>query len=256
MGQKVNPHGLRVGVIKDWDSKWYANNKNYSTYLVEDHEIRKFIKKELYTAGISSVYIDRLADEKVHVNIFTGKPGMVVGQKGSNILVLKAKLEKLCGKEVKLDISEVQNIDRDATLVAENVALSLENRISFRRAMKQVIQRTLRANAKGIKVMVSGRLNGAEIARSEMYSEGNVPLSTLRADIDYGFAEADTAYGKLGVKVWIYNGEVLPKPGEGRVLVRKTPRVKKARGNDNRRRKPNKNRGRRPNKPSRDAKSN
>ncbi len=247
MGQKVHPHGLRVGVIKDWDSKWYANKKDYSTYLVEDHEIRKFVKKELYTAGISSVYIDRLANEKVQVNIFTGKPGMVVGQKGSNILVLKAKLEKLCGKEVKLDISEVQNIDRDATLVAENVALSLENRISFRRAMKQVIQRTLRANAKGIKVMVSGRLNGAEIARSEMYSEGNVPLSTLRADIDYGFAEADTAYGKLGVKVWIYNGEVLAKPGEGRVLVRKTPRTKKARNNDNRRRKPNKNKNKKSN---------
>ncbi len=231
MGQKVNPHGLRVGVIKDWDSKWYANNKNYSAYLVEDHEIRKFIKKELYTAGISSVYIDRLADEKVHVNIFTGKPGMVVGQKGSNILVLKAKLEKLCGKEVKLDISEVQNAELDAQLVSESVAFALERRIAFRRAMKQAIGRAMRQGAKGIKIQTAGRLGGAEMARTEGYSEGVVPLSTLRADIDYGFAEADTTYGKIGVKVWINKGEVLSKPGEGRVLTRLTPRSK----NDNRR---------------------
>lgn len=250
MGQKVNPHGLRVGIIKDWDSKWYANNKNFSKNLVGDFEIRKFIKKELYTAGISSVYIDRLANEEVHINIFTGKPGMIVGQKGANILVLKAKLEKLCGKKVKLDISEVESLDRDAQLVAENVCLSLEKRISFRRAMKQVIGRTLRAGAKGIKVMVSGRLNGAEIARSENYAEGNVPLSTLRANIDYGFAEADTAYGKIGVKVWIYTGEVLAKPGEGKVLVRKKPRAKGARSNDNRRRRPQ---GRRNNRNTRNA---
>lgn len=235
MGQKVSPHGLRVGIIKDWDSKWYASKKNFSDNLVEDRKIREFIKKELYVAGIARVYIDRLANERVHVNIFTGKPGMVVGSKGSNIQVLKAKLEKLCKKEVKLDISEVQNIDRDAQLVAENVASSLERRISFRRAMKQVIGRTLRSGAKGIKVMVSGRLNGAEIARSEKYSEGNVPLSTLRANIDYGFAEADTAYGKLGVKIWIYTGEVLTKPGEGKNLVRKTPRTKSNRPNQRRR---------------------
>lgn len=238
MGQKVNPHGLRVGIIKDWDSKWYAGDKDFAQNLVGDFEIRKFLKKELYTAGISSVYIDRLANEEVHINIFTGKPGMIVGQKGSNILVLKAKLEKLCGKKVKLDISEVENLDRDAQLVAENVSLSLEKRISFRRAMKQVIGRTLRAGAKGIKVMVSGRLNGAEIARSETYSEGNVPLSTLRANIDYGFAEADTAYGKLGVKVWIYTGEVLAKPTEGKVLVRKKPRTRGARAQEGRRRRP------------------
>lgn len=231
MGQKVNPHGLRVGIIKDWDSKWYANGRNYANNLVSDFEIRKFLKKELYTAGVSSIYIDRLASEEVHVNIFTAKPGMIVGQKGANILVLKAKLEKLCGKKVKLDISEVENIDRDAQLVAENVCQSLEKRISFRRAMKQVIGRTLRSGAKGIKVMVSGRLNGAEIARSETYSEGNVPLSTLRANIDYGFAEADTAYGKLGVKIWIYTGEVLAKPGEGKTLVRKMPRTKNERSN-------------------------
>ncbi len=236
MGQKVNPHGLRVGIIKDWDSKWYANNKDFSENLVGDYKIREFIKRELYTAGISSVYIDRLANEEVHINIFTGKPGMIVGQKGANILVLKAKLEKLCGKKVKLDISEVENIDRDAQLVAENVCVSLEKRISFRRAMKQVIGRTLRSGAKGIKVMVSGRLNGAEIARSETYSEGNVPLSTLRANIDYGFAEADTAYGKIGVKVWIYTGEVLAKPTEGKVLVRKKARARGARSQDNRRR--------------------
>lgn len=231
MGQKVNPHGLRIGIIKDWDSKWYANGKNYANNLVSDFEIRKFVKKELYTAGISSVYIDRMANEKVKVNIFTGKPGLIVGQKGANIQVIKAKLEKLCGKEVQLDITEVENIDRDAQLVAENVCLSLEKRISFRRAMKQVIGRTMRAGAKGIKVMVSGRLNGAEIARSENYSEGNVPLSTLRANIDYGFAEADTAYGKLGVKVWIYTGEVLSKPGEGKTLVRKMARTKNERPN-------------------------
>ncbi|MDO4772402.1 MAG: 30S ribosomal protein S3 [Bacillota bacterium] len=229
MGQKVNPHGLRVGIIKDWDSKWYANKRDFADNLVGDFKIREFIRKELYVAGISSVYIDRLANEEVHINIFTGKPGKIVGKKGSNILVLKAKLEKLCGKKVKLDISEVENIDTDAQLVAENVAQSLERRISFRRAMKQVIGRTLRSGAKGIKVMVSGRLNGAEIARSEMYSEGNVPLSTLRANIDFGFAEADTAYGKLGIKVWIYKGEVISKLGEGKVLIRKKPRSKNVR---------------------------
>ncbi len=235
MGQKVHPHGLRVGIVKDWDSKWYANKREFADNLVGDFEIRKFIKKELYTAGVSRVYIDRLANKEVHINIFTGKPGKIVGRKGSNILVLKAKLEKLCEKKVKLDISEVDNIDTDAQLVAENVCNSLERRISFRRAMKQVIGRTLRSGAQGIKVMVSGRLNGAEIARSETYAEGNVPLSTLRADIDYGFAEADTAYGKLGVKVWIYKGEILAKPGEGRVLVRKTPRTKSAKGTNQRR---------------------
>lgn len=246
MGQKVNPHGLRVGIIKDWDSKWYANKKNYSNYLVEDFKVRAFIKKELFTAGISRVYIDRLANERLHINIFTAKPGMIVGRGGENIKILKSKLEKLVGgKEVKLDISEVANVDSDSQLVAENVAFSLERRVSFRRAMKQVMQRATRAGAQGIKVMVSGRLNGAEIARSEHYSEGNVPLSTLRANIDYGFAEADTAYGKIGVKVWIYKGEVLPQVDEKTRLVRKEARVAKPRndrrsnnkrgGNNNRR---------------------
>ncbi len=234
MGQKVHPHGLRVGVIKDWDSKWYADKKNFSDYLVEDQKIRKFLKKQLYTAGVSKIYIDRLANERVHINIFTAKPGMIVGRGGENIKLLKTQLEALVGgKDVKLDISEVANIDSDAQLVAENVAMSLERRVSFRRAMKQVMQRAMRAGAKGIKVMVSGRLNGAEIARSEGYSEGNVPLSTLRANIDYGFAEADTAYGKLGIKIWIYKGEVLPQAGSKTTLIRSEARVNKR--NDNRR---------------------
>ncbi len=232
MGQKVNPHGLRVGIIKDWDSKWYADKKNYSNNLVEDFKIREFVKKQLYTSGVSRVYIDRLANERVHVNIFTAKPGMIVGRGGENIKILKAQLEKLAaGKEVKIDISEVANIDSDSQLVAENIAFSLERRISFRRAMKQVMQRAIRAGAKGIKVMVSGRLNGAEIARSEGYSEGNVPLSTLRANIDYGFAEADTAYGKIGIKVWIYKGEVLPQADAKTHLIRKEARAPKQRNN-------------------------
>ncbi len=248
MGQKVNPHGLRVGVIKDWDSKWYAEKKNYADYLVEDNKIRKFLKKQLYTAGVSRIYIDRLANERVHINIFTAKPGMIVGRGGENIKQIKNDIEKLVGgKDVKLDISEVANIDSDAQLVAENVAMSLERRISFRRAMKQVMQRAMRAGAKGIKVMVSGRLNGAEIARSESYAEGNVPLSTLRADIDYGFAEADTAYGKLGVKIWIYKGEVLPQVGEGRKLIRKEVRTNKKNNNRRPNRRSNDRRGKRSN---------
>lgn len=256
MGQKVHPHGLRVGVIKDWDSKWYADKKNFSDYLVEDQKIRKFLKKQLYTAGVSKIYIDRLANERVHINIFTAKPGMIVGRGGENIKLLKDQLEKLVGgKEVKLDISEVANIDSDAQLVAENVALSLERRVSFRRAMKQVMQRAMRAGAKGIKVMVSGRLNGAEIARSEGYAEGNVPLSTLRANIDYGFAEADTAYGKLGIKIWIYKGEVLPQAGSKTTLIRSEARVNKRNDNRRPRKRSNDRRGgnkRSNNRPSRD----
>jgi small subunit ribosomal protein S3 len=212
MGQKVSPHGLRVGVIKDWDSRWYANKRDFSELLKEDYEIRKYLKKTLYTSGISKIYIDRAAN-KVKINIFTAKPGMVVGRGGENIKFLREALQKMTGKAIQLDISEVQNVDTDSQLVAENVAFSLERRVSFRRAMKQVMQRAMRSGAQGIKVQTSGRLGGAEMARTEHYSEGNVPLSTLRADIDYGFAEADTTYGKIGVKVWIYKGEVLPQAG-------------------------------------------
>jgi small subunit ribosomal protein S3 len=224
MGQKVSPHGLRVGVIKDWDSKWYANKKNFSDLLIEDFGIRNYVKKRLFTAGISRVYIDRTANDKVHVNIFTAKPGMVVGKGGENIKLLREELEKMTNKSIQLDISEVDNIDVDAQLVAENVAFSLEKRVSFRRAMKQVIGRALKSGAEGIKVQTSGRLGGAEMARTEGYSEGNVPLSTLRADIDYGFAEADTNYGKIGVKVWINKGEVLPSVSEETRLKRKEAR--------------------------------
>jgi small subunit ribosomal protein S3 len=220
MGQKVSPHGLRVGIIKDWDSKWYADKKNFPALLKEDHEIRNYIKKNYYTSGISRIYVDRTANNRVFVNIFTAKPGMIVGRGGENIKLIRENLEKMTGKKVHIDISEVGNPDVDAQLVAENVAFGLERRISFRRAMKQAIQRSMRAGAKGIKVQTAGRLGGADMARTEGYSEGNVPLSTLRADIGYGFAEADTTYGKLGIKVWINNGEVLPKPNEGRVLKR------------------------------------
>lgn len=227
MGQKVNPHGLRVGIIKDWDSKWYAKNSDYPKFLIEDFKIRKYVAKDLNSAGISRVYIDRLANKNVNVNIFAARPGFIVGKGGENIKNIKAELEKITKKEVKLDISEVANIDADAQIVSESIAQALEKRISFRRAMKQAISRAIRGGALGIKVMVSGRLNGAEIARSESYSEGNVPLSTLRANIDYGFSEADTTYGKLGIKVWIYLGEILPQISEKTRLVRKEARVQK-----------------------------
>ncbi len=209
MGQKVNPHGLRVGVIKDWDSKWYANSKDFSDYLVEDVKIRKYVKKKLYAAGISRIEIER-ANNSVTVRISTAKPGIVIGKAGAGTEAIKAELEKLTGRTVKLDILEIKQPDLDAQLCAENIAAQLEKRISFRRAMKQVMSRTMKAGAKGIKTACSGRLGGAEIARSEHYHEGTIPLQTLRADIDYGFAEADTTYGKIGVKVWIYKGEVLP----------------------------------------------
>lgn len=235
MGQKVSPHGLRVGVIKDWDSKWYANKKNFSDLLLEDHKIRKYIKKRLYLAGISRIYIDRAANDRVNINIFTAKPGMVVGKGGENIKVLREELEKLTQKTIQLDISEVANIDIDAQLVAENVAISLERRVSFRRAMKQVIGRALRSGAEGIKVQTSGRLGGADMARTEGYSEGNVPLSTLRANIEYGFAEADTAYGIIGVKVWINKGEVLPTVSEETRLLRQEARKANAKRPRNRR---------------------
>ena len=214
MGQKVNPHGLRVGIIKDWDSKWYADTKDgeFSDNLVEDYKIREFLKKELYSANISKIEIERTAD-KVRVNLYTAKPGVVIGKGGAGINEIKAKLQKLTSKKLFIDIKEIKKPDLDAQLVAENIAQQLENRISFRRAMKSTMQRTMKAGAKGIKTSVSGRLGGADMARTEFYSEGTIPLQTLRADIDYGFAEADTTYGKVGVKAWVYNGEVLPTKG-------------------------------------------
>ncbi len=211
MGQKVNPHGLRVGIIKDWDSKWYAD-ADFADYLVEDYNIRKFLKKKLFNAGISKIEIERASD-RVKVIVFTAKPGVVIGKGGAEIEVTKKELQKLTGKNVLVDIKEIKRPDRDAQLVAENIAQQLENRVSFRRAMKSCMGRTMKAGAMGIKTAVSGRLGGADMARTEFYSEGTIPLQTLRADIDYGFAEADTTYGKLGVKVWIYKGEVLPTKG-------------------------------------------
>ncbi len=209
MGQKVSPHGLRVGIIKDWSSKWYANKQNFAEYLAEDNKIRRYLKDTLKTAGISSINIERKGTE-VKVNVMAAKPGMIIGKGGAAIEELKAKLEKMTSKTISLNIVEVKNVDMDATLVAESIAGQLERRISFRRAMKQAMAKTMKAGAKGIKTQVSGRLGGAEIARSEHYSEGTIPLQTLRADIDYGFAEALTTYGIIGVKVWIYKGEVLP----------------------------------------------
>lgn len=211
MGQKVSPHGLRVGVIKDWDSKWYADKKDFANYLIEDNNIREFVKKRLYAAGISKVLIERAANNQIKVIVLTGKPGMVIGRSGNGIDELKAEIAKLTGKKVDISIVEIRKIELDAQLTAESIAQALEKRISFRRAMKQAIGRTMKSNAKGIKVLVSGRLGGAEIARNEKYSEGNVPLHTLRANIDYGFAEANTTYGKIGVKVWINHGEILEK---------------------------------------------
>ncbi len=210
MGQKVNPHGLRVGVIKDWDSKWYANKKNFADFLIEDNKIREHIKKKLYTAGISRIVIERNAG-KVLVNIETAKPGAVIGKNGAVRDELTAELKKLTGKDtINVSVFEIKNPDLDAQLCAENIASQLEKRTSFRKAMKSVMQRTMRAGALGIKAACGGRLGGAEIARTEQYHEGTIPLQTLRADIDYGFAEANTTYGKIGVKVWIYKGEVLP----------------------------------------------
>ena len=211
MGQKVNPHGLRVGVIKDWDSKWYADAE-FSDYLVEDYNIRKFLKKKLYSAGVSKIEIERASD-RVKVIIYTAKPGIVIGKGGAEIEVTKKELAKLTDKKVMVDIKEIKRPDRDAQLVAENIAQQLENRVSFRRAMKSCMGRTMKSGAMGIKTCCSGRLGGADIARAEFYSEGTIPLQTLRADIDYGFAEANTTYGKVGVKVWIYKGEILPTKG-------------------------------------------
>ena len=214
MGQKVNPHGLRVGVIKDWDSKWYADTKNeeFANNLVEDYNIRKFLKKKLYSASVSKVEIERASD-RVKVIVYTAKPGIVIGKGGAEIEKVKAELQKLTKSKLMVDIREIKKPDNDAQLVAENIAAQLENRISFRRAMKSCMSRTMKGGALGIKTAVSGRLGGADMARTEFYSEGTIPLQTLRADIDYGFAEADTTYGKVGVKTWVYHGEVLPTKG-------------------------------------------
>ena len=210
MGQKVNPHGIRVGVIKDWDSKWYAE-ESFADYLVEDYNVRKFLKKKLYSAGIAKIEIERGAVDSIKIIIHTAKPGVVIGKGGEEIEKTKKELQKIVSaKRVIVDIKEVKRPDKDGQLVAENIALQLENRVSFRRAMKSTMSRTMKAGAKGIKTAVAGRVGGADMARTEFYSEGTIPLQTLRADIDYGFAEADTTYGKLGVKVWIYKGEVLP----------------------------------------------
>lgn len=223
MGQKIHPHGLRVGIIKDWDSRWYAR-KDFSDLLMEDHKLREYVKKKLYTSGVSKTEIERAAN-RVRVTIFTAKPGMVIGKGGTGVEELKKELEQLCGKQVSVNVMEIKNPDIDAQLVAENIASQLERRISFRRAMKQAISRAMKSGAKGIKAMVSGRLGGAEIARSEMYHEGTIPLQTLRADIDYGFAEAHTTYGRIGVKIWIYKGEVLP--------VKKVEKAKEGGESDN-----------------------
>ena len=209
MGQKSHPHGVRVGIIKDWDSKWYADKKDFADLLVEDNKIRKYIKKKLFLAGVSKVEIERTAS-KVKVNVYTAKPGLVIGKGGNLIELLREEVEKMTGKNIFLNIVEVKNAEVDAQLVAENIAGQIEKRVAYRRAMKQAMSRAMKSGAKGIKTTVSGRLNGAEIARAEHYHEGTIPLQTLRADIDYGFYEADTTYGKIGVKVWIYKGQVLP----------------------------------------------
>ena len=212
MGQKVNPHGLRVGVIKDWDSRWYAESE-FADYLAEDYKIRKHLKAKLKNTGVSKIEIERTSD-RVKVVIYSAKPGLIIGRGGADIEATKAELAKMTGKKVQVDIKEIKRPDRDAQLVAENIAQQLENRVSYRRAVKKCMSSTMKAGALGIKAACAGRLGGADIARSEFYSEGTIPLQTLRADIDYGFAEADTTYGKVGVKVWIYKGEILPTKGE------------------------------------------
>ena len=210
MGQKMDPHGLRVGIIKDWDSKWYADKKDFAEYLVEDYKIRAEIKKRLFVAGISKVEIERTA-KSTKVNVYVAKPGLALGKNGEVVNNVKADLTKIFKKDMNVNIVEVRNVDSDAQIVAENIAGQIERRISYRKAMKQCMAKAMKSGAKGIKTQVSGRLAGAEIARAEFYKEGTIPLQTLRADIDYGFYEANTTYGKIGVKVWIYKGEVLPE---------------------------------------------
>ncbi|NLW70198.1 MAG: 30S ribosomal protein S3 [Eubacteriaceae bacterium] len=209
MGHKVNPNGLRVGVIREWSSRWFAKDKSFSDYLAEDHKIRQYVKKTQYSTGVSHIDIER-SGNKIVLFIYSGKPGRIIGRSGAGVEAMRKEIQKMTGKQIAINIMEVKNVDTDAQLVAENIATQLEKRSAFRRAMKQAISRARRSGADGIKVRCGGRLNGAEIARSEAYAEGNVPLQTLRADIQYGFAEADTTYGKIGVKVWINRGEVLP----------------------------------------------
>ncbi|WP_312647799.1 30S ribosomal protein S3 [Aminipila sp.] len=256
MGQKVSPHGLRVGVIKDWDSKWYAGKNKFADFLVEDQKVREYTKKKLYVAGVSRVLIERAAAGKIKVIVLTGKPGMVIGRAGDGIDALKKDIVKLTGKEVEISIVEIKKVEMDAQLTAESIAQALERRISFRRAMKQAIGRTMKSGAKGIKVLCSGRLGGAEIARNEKYSEGNVPLHTLRANIDYGFAEADTTYGKIGVKVWINHGEILDKGLKSPIPEEKEGRRDRRdnRDGDRRPRRDNRDGDRRPRRDNRDAK--
>ena len=210
MGQKVNPHGLRVGIIKDWDSTWYADKKDYANFLVEDQKLRNYIQKKLVNSGVSRVAIER-NNERVKVTVYTSKPGIIIGRNGASIQELSTELQKLSAQKVLINIEEIKKPELDSQLVAEDIAKQLENRITFRRAMKSAMSRTMKFGAKGIKTACSGRLGGAEMARSESYHDGTIPLQTLRADIDYGFAEANTTYGKIGVKVWIYKGEVLPE---------------------------------------------
>ncbi len=229
MGQKVNPHGLRVGVIKDWDSRWFANKATFGDTLVEDYNIRNFIKKSLYAAGVPKIEIERFAD-KVRIHIHCAKPGIVIGRGGAEVEKLRLALAAMMKKDVSLNIIEVKQPDLDAQLVAESIAQQLENRISFRRAMKQAIGRAMRLNAKGIKIRVSGRLGGAEIARAESYHEGTIPLQTIRADIDYGTAEAATTYGRIGVKVWIYKGEVLKSSASSERTNTNRPRRNRSEG--------------------------
>lgn len=242
MGQKVNPHGLRVGVIKDWDSKWIAGKKDFGDYLVEDYNIRNFVKKTCYDAGVAKIGIER-KQNRVFITIHAAKPGIIIGRGGSEIDKLKAQLEKMTGKAVNVNISEVRNPDTNAQLVAENIAAQLERRISFRRAMKQVMGRAMKMGVKGIKTAVAGRVGGAEIARTEQYHEGTIPLQTLRADIDYGFAEAKTTYGILGVKVWIYKGEVLNVNESRKAEAAEAQRPRRRRNDSNRGDRRNDNRG-------------
>lgn len=244
MGQKVNPHGLRVGIIKDWDSKWFADKKDFGDLLVEDYKIRELVKKDAFLSGVPKIEIERAAN-RVKVSVYTSKPGMVIGKSGAGVEELKKKVEALTKKSVIINVEEVKNPDANAQLVAENIASQLERRVTFRRAMKQSIQRSMRAGIKGIKTAVSGRLGGADMARTEGYSEGTIPLHTFRANIDYGFAEADTTYGKVGVKVWIYKGEVLPG-------MRAEDEVERPKGDFKRR----DNRNRRDNKRNKNEKSN
>jgi small subunit ribosomal protein S3 len=212
MGQKVNPHGFRVGVIKDWDTRWYADKKDFSKFLVEDKRIRDFVKEECFKAGVSKIEIERKGEDKILVSITTAKPGIIIGRQGAGIEELKKKLSTRFKRNFFINVNEIKSIDTEAQLVAENIARQLEERVSFRRAMKQAMGRAMKQGAKGIKTAVSGRLGGAEIARGEHYHEGTIPLQTLRADIDYGFAEAKTTYGRIGVKVWVYKGEIYPAP--------------------------------------------